>query len=116
MPGLIDAHWHSIFAALPLARAMTEDIGFIYLVGGVSSPRSPLDMATFTEPELRAAIETAQDWNTHCNGARVPAAHDPARDCRRGEVHRARSPHGRRDGGAHGNEGHMAQYSTVSHG
>jgi imidazolonepropionase-like amidohydrolase len=33
--------------------------------GGVSSPRSPLDMVTFSEPELRAAVETASDWNTY---------------------------------------------------
>ena len=32
--------------------------------GGVSSPRSPLDMSTFSEPQLRAAVETAEDWNT----------------------------------------------------
>jgi imidazolonepropionase-like amidohydrolase len=33
--------------------------------GGVSSPRSPLDMMTFSEPQLRAAVETARDWNTY---------------------------------------------------
>ncbi|MDH7798859.1 MULTISPECIES: amidohydrolase family protein [unclassified Beijerinckia] len=33
--------------------------------GGVSSPRSPLDMTTFSEDELRAAIEVARDWNTY---------------------------------------------------
>lgn len=33
--------------------------------GGVSSPRSPLDMTTFGEEELRAAIETVRDWNTY---------------------------------------------------
>jgi imidazolonepropionase-like amidohydrolase len=33
--------------------------------GGVSTPRSPLDMLTFTEPQLRAAVETAQDWGTY---------------------------------------------------
>ncbi len=33
--------------------------------GGVSSPRSPLDMTTFSEEELRAAITVAQDWNTY---------------------------------------------------
>jgi imidazolonepropionase-like amidohydrolase len=30
----------------------------------VSSPRSPLDLTTLTEPELRAAVEVATDWNT----------------------------------------------------
>jgi len=33
--------------------------------GGVSSPRSPLDALTLTEPELRAGIQAAQDWNTY---------------------------------------------------
>lgn len=31
----------------------------------VSSPRSPLDMTAFSEEELRAAVEVAQDWNTY---------------------------------------------------
>ncbi len=33
--------------------------------GGVSSPRSPLDMSTFGEAELGAAVEAAADWNTY---------------------------------------------------
>jgi imidazolonepropionase-like amidohydrolase len=33
--------------------------------GGVSTPRSPLDMLTFTEPQIRAAVETAEDWGTY---------------------------------------------------
>lgn len=33
--------------------------------GGVSSPHSPLDVVTFTEPELRAAVEAAADWGTY---------------------------------------------------
>ncbi|TDR90132.1 metal-dependent hydrolase family protein [Enterovirga rhinocerotis] len=33
--------------------------------GGVSSPRSPLDMVTFGEDELRAGVEVARDWNTY---------------------------------------------------
>lgn len=32
--------------------------------GGVSSPRSPIDLLTLTEPELRAAVEAATDWHT----------------------------------------------------
>ena len=173
MPGLIDAHWHSVFAALPLSSLFSADIGFIFLAageeaertlmrgftsvrdlggpafplkqaidqglvagpricpsgamitttgghgdlrplvdlprspggpvssleqtggamiadsadevrlrareqllqgasqiklvggGGVSSPRTALDMTTFSEPELRAGVETAGDWNTY---------------------------------------------------
>ena len=33
--------------------------------GGVSSPRSPLDASTFTEAELRAAVEAAENWGTY---------------------------------------------------
>jgi imidazolonepropionase-like amidohydrolase len=33
--------------------------------GGVSSPFSPIDVSTFTEPELRAAVEAAQNWGTY---------------------------------------------------
>lgn len=33
--------------------------------GGVASPFSPLDVSTFTEPELRAAVEPAENWGTY---------------------------------------------------
>jgi len=33
--------------------------------GGVASPHSPLDVSTFTEPELRAAVEAAGNWGTY---------------------------------------------------
>jgi len=172
MPGLIDMHWHSILAALPIPVLLTADVGYIYLAasaeaertllrgfttirdlggpsfalkqaidegiisgpriypcgamitttgghgdfrmltdipksggkvttseqtggsiiadtadevrmrvreqflqgasqiklvgsGGVSTPRSPLDMMTYTEPQLRAGVETAADWGTY---------------------------------------------------
>jgi len=173
MPGLIDAHWHALFAALPLTTALTAEIGYVFLVasaeaertlmrgfttvrdlggpavalrqaidqgvvvgpriypsgamltttgghadlrplsdlprslggpvtalertgaamiadspdelrlrtreqlmlgasqikvvggGGVSTPRSPLDMTTFSSQALRVAVETAGDWNTY---------------------------------------------------
>jgi imidazolonepropionase-like amidohydrolase len=172
MPGLIDAHWHSLFAALPLPSLLTANVGYIHLAasaeaertlmrgfttvrdlggpvfafkqaideglvvgprifpcgamitttgghgdlrplsdlprrpggplslveqiggsmiadsvaevrlrvreqlmqgasqikivggGGVSSPRSPLDVTTFSPAELRAAVESAEDWGT----------------------------------------------------
>ncbi|MCW5921367.1 MAG: amidohydrolase family protein [Saprospiraceae bacterium] len=34
MPGLIDAHWHAMMAAMPKMELMTADIGYIYLVAG----------------------------------------------------------------------------------
>src|SRR5205085_8553276 len=33
--------------------------------GGVSSPHSPIDATTFTEAELRAAVEAAENWGTY---------------------------------------------------
>ena len=33
--------------------------------GGVASPHSPLDVTTFTEAELRAAVEAATNWGTY---------------------------------------------------
>jgi imidazolonepropionase-like amidohydrolase len=33
--------------------------------GGVASPFSPLDASTFTEPELRAAVEAVENWGTY---------------------------------------------------
>lgn len=43
--------------------------------GGVASPHSPLDVSTFTEPELRAAVEAAGNWGTFvCVHAYTPAA------------------------------------------
>lgn len=32
MPGLIDAHWHSMFCGLTEMAAMTADLGYVYLV------------------------------------------------------------------------------------
>jgi len=33
--------------------------------GGVSSPFSPIDVSTFTETELHAAVEAAENWGTY---------------------------------------------------
>ena len=43
--------------------------------GGVSSPFSPIDASTFTEAELRAAVEAADNWGTYVTvHAFTPAA------------------------------------------
>ena len=42
--------------------------------GGVSSPRTTLDMLTFTTPELRAGIEAAADRNTYAAVHAFPPA------------------------------------------
>lgn len=48
--------------------------------GGVSSPFSPIDVTTFTEPEIRAAVEAAQNWGTYV------AAHAFTADAIRGAI------------------------------
>ena len=45
--------------------------------GGVSSPFSPIDVTTFTEAELRAAVEAAENWGTYV-AAHLYAGCDPA--------------------------------------
>jgi imidazolonepropionase-like amidohydrolase len=43
--------------------------------GGVASPHSPLDVSTFIEAELRAAVEAAENWGTYVTvHAYTPAA------------------------------------------
>src|SRR5690606_8021258 len=43
--------------------------------GGVASPHSPLDVSTFTQEELRAAVEAAENWGTYVTvHAYTPAA------------------------------------------
>ncbi|HYO17750.1 MAG TPA: amidohydrolase family protein [Dermatophilaceae bacterium] len=43
--------------------------------GGVASPYDPLDVTQYTEPELRAAVEAAEDWGTYVTvHAYTPAA------------------------------------------
>jgi len=43
--------------------------------GGVASPNSPLDASTFTEAELRAAVEAAENWGTYVTvHAYIPAS------------------------------------------
>ncbi|WAS91721.1 metal-dependent hydrolase family protein [Nannocystis punicea] len=43
--------------------------------GGVASPFSPLDVSTFTQDELHAAVEAAENWGTYvCTHAYTPAS------------------------------------------
>lgn len=43
--------------------------------GGVASPFSPLDVSTFTEAELHAAVEAAENWGTYVSAhAYTPTA------------------------------------------
>jgi len=40
MPGLIDAHWHAIFAALPISALLSADIGYIFLAASAQAERT----------------------------------------------------------------------------
>src|SRR5579883_60621 len=42
MPGLIDAHWHALFAALPLPVLLTAEIPFIHLAAAAEAQRTLL--------------------------------------------------------------------------
>ncbi|APH56863.1 Prolidase [Granulibacter bethesdensis] len=42
MPGLIDAHWHAMMAALPMNELMTADIGYITLIAAEEAHRTLL--------------------------------------------------------------------------
>jgi imidazolonepropionase-like amidohydrolase len=209
MPGLIDAHWHCIFAALPISTLFAADLGYVFLAasaeaertlmrgfttvrdlggpsfalkqaidegivsgpriypcgamitttgghgdmrplsdlprspggpvsfmertgganiadsaeevrlrareqllqgasqiklvggGGVSSPRTTLDMLTFSEPELRAGVEAAADRNTYVAAHAYPPA-AIQRAIAAGSVHRAWASDGRGDRQADG--------------
>ena len=54
--------------------------------GGVSSPFSPMDVSSLTEPELRAAVEAAENWALTYR-ARVHTNGNTAGHCRRCEVY-----------------------------
>jgi imidazolonepropionase-like amidohydrolase len=40
MPGLIDAHWHCIFAALPIPALLAADVGYIFLAASAEAERT----------------------------------------------------------------------------
>ena len=42
MPGLIDAHWHAILAAVPQAAALTADPGYLHIVAAEEAERTLL--------------------------------------------------------------------------
>jgi imidazolonepropionase-like amidohydrolase len=40
LPGLIDAHWHAMFAALPVAVLQVGEIGYIHLAAAAEAERT----------------------------------------------------------------------------
>ena len=81
--------------------------------GGVSSPRTTLDMLTFSGAELRAARRSRRRPEHLRRRARLPAGGHRAGARRRGAVHRTRPSHGRPDGEADGRQRRLAQHPAV---
>src|SRR5687767_20108 len=108
---------------LPIAVASRAAIGRIARCrGGVSaarevaSPHSSLDASTFTEAELRAAVEAAENWGTYVTvHAYTPASIQRA-IAAGGHVHRTWALDGRGERQAHRGAWHLAQYPAVSRG
>lgn len=77
MPGLIDAHWYSLFAALPLSSLMTGDVGYIHLAAAAT-----MNAAHHTKPRGRMAGSLPPMWpvsatwtrRTCSSPARAPTA------------------------------------------
>ena len=40
MPGLIDAHWHTIFAGLPIMSLLSAEMGYIFLAAAAEAERT----------------------------------------------------------------------------
>jgi len=80
--------------------------------GGVASPHSPLDVTTFTEPELRAAVEAAENWGTYVTvHAYTPASIKRAIDAGV-KWHRARPLDGRSDRPVDGEARRLVEHSA----
>lgn len=66
MPGLIDVHWHSMFAAVPIQSAMSADNGYLNIVAAAESRRTLLRGFTTVRDVggavfgLKAAIDAGQ--------------------------------------------------------
>lgn len=72
--------------------------------GGIASPYDPIDVTQYTEAELRAAVEAAEDWGTYVMvHAYTPPGDQPVHPGR-GALHRARPPGRRPDRPAAGRD------------
>ena len=84
--------------------------------GGVSSPFSPIDVTTFTEAELRAAVEAAENWGTYVAAHAFTLGCDPAGYCGWREVYRTRLPDGRSNRQTDRREGRLAELAAAPRG
>ena len=100
---------------LRVREQLTQGASQIKLVGGggVSSPRSPLDLTTLTEAEVARGRRGRADWNTYVDGACLCADDSAARDRGGRAVHRACAPDGRDDGQDDGGQGRLAEHPAL---
>ena len=84
--------------------------------GGVASPHSPLDVATFTDARAPRRRRSCRELGHLCHRARVHARIDPALGRGRREGDRARPSDGRAHRTAAGRTGHLAQHPAASAG
>ena len=77
--------------------------------GGVSSQYNPIESTQFTEPEIRAAVEAAEDWGTYVAVHAYTPRGDPAGGGGGRQVHRARPADRRGDGEAAGRRGRLVE-------
>ena len=84
--------------------------------GGVSSPFSPIDVTTFTEAELRAAVEAAENWGTYVAAHAFTPAAIRAGHCGWREVYRTRLPDGRSNRQTDRREGRLAEHAAAPRG
>lgn len=78
--------------------------------GGVSSNYDPLDVSQYTEAEIRAAVEAAENWGTR---PRLHAARDPDGNQGRRQVYRARATGQRAERQTDGREGNLVEPAAV---
>ena len=82
--------------------------------GGVSSPpHNPIESTQYTEAELRAAVEAAENWGTYVDRPCLPSAIHADGDPRRREGHRAWPARRRGNGPDDGGEGHLVEPATT---
>ncbi|MGZ0145985.1 amidohydrolase family protein [Kribbella sp. WER1] len=101
MPGLIDAHWHSLFAAVPLMTAMMGDVGYLHIVAAAAARETLMRGFTTVRDAggpslgLKQAIDTgvAQGPRIYPSGAMISQTGGHGDFRTRNEVPRGRTGH-----------------------
>ena len=100
MPGLIDAHWHTIFAGLAVSTLLSAEIGYIFLAASAEAERTLMRGFT-TVRDLGGpafALKQAIDDGTRSRAAHLSVRchdHDNRRAWRFASALRSAAPYGR---------------------